>query len=398
MNEYTLSFTISADSAEFVNNGKRSIEYRVGDNLSISLWYSFNENPLVLTANAEIGDKVELSLTSAHIVLYVNDNLCDEEWCCGEIGLDNLSCDNTEFTLSEGVREFILPQRQGLKADELRIKGVNIGDCMPFSDPDSDRSYHLYWLYDRHHHRSKWGLGAHQWAHAATNDLVNWNEYPMAVPVTEQTEGSICTGSVICDGGKYYAWYAVRMSDRSPARLTSSVSDNGSDYVKSGKYFILPERYHRSSARDPKVIKFNGKFHMLVTTTLLSSGNGCLAHLVSEHADMSGFDDLGPIIEWSSGEQPECPDYFEMGGYYYLIWSIGGKAHYAYSAEPFGKNGWTIPENNLLDCGSVPKSAVCPWNGERVFSGFIPEGGYAGSLIMKKAVRLEDGRLELSEI
>ncbi len=361
----------------------------------LALSYSFREKPLVLRASAAAGDEIRLILTDARAALYVNGELCDEEWPVGEL---TAISPELAFTQSESIDEPKIELRRDISAEELRRPGVNVGDCMPFTG--SDGKYHLYWLYDRHHHCSKWGLGAHQWAHASTADLVSWDEHTMAVAIDEQYEGSICTGSTIEDGvesARTYCWFAVRMSDGSPARITSSVSEDGENFVKSGKFFTLPERYHQSSARDPKVVRHDGKYHMLVTTTLLASGKGCLAHLVSEHADMSGFTDLGPIIEWSDGSQPECPDYFELDGRFYLIWSIGGRARYAYSERPFGEGGWTIPEENVIDCGSVPKAAILPATGELVFTGFVGEGGYAGHIIMKKARARDDGTLELYE-
>lgn len=90
-----------------------------------------------------------------------------------------------------------------------------------------------------------------------------------------------------------------------------------------------------------------------------------------------------------------------MGGYYYLVWSIGGRAHYAYSSDPFGESGWIIPEDNIIDCGSMPKSALAPsgkWKGERIFVGFESEGGYAGHFAMKRAAQAADGRLILTDM
>ncbi|MBQ2277137.1 MAG: glycosyl hydrolase, partial [Clostridia bacterium] len=269
---------------------------------------------------------------------------------------------------------------------------VNIGDTIPFSDDsaDSDGRYHLFYLYDRHHHGSKWGLGAHQWAHVSTADFVTWDEHPMAVGITEPWEGSICTGSIVRAGDKFYAWYAVRMSDGSPARMTCAVSEDNAHFVKSGKYFTLPAGYEPSSARDPKVVEMDGKFHMFVTTTRLESGSGCLAHLVSDTADFAQFEDCGTILEWNDGNQPECPDWFAMGEYYYLIYSIGGYARYRYSKSPF--DGWITPAEDNIPCGRVPKAA-CLGN-QRIFAGFVTDHGYADDVIFVETIQKEDGTLD----
>src|SRR5690349_324478 len=84
------------------------------------------------------------------------------------------------------------------------------GDCMPFFH---EGCFHLFYLLDEDHHRGRDGLGGHQWAHASTRDLVDWELHPLAIPLTEDREGSICTGSVIYHGGRYHAFYATRLRD-----------------------------------------------------------------------------------------------------------------------------------------------------------------------------------------
>ena len=73
-----------------------------------------------------------------------------------------------------------------------------VGDCMPFFHAGV---FHLYYLLDEQHHQALQGLGGHQWAHASTTDLVNWQHHPLALPITAATEGSICTGTVFFHDG-----------------------------------------------------------------------------------------------------------------------------------------------------------------------------------------------------
>lgn len=396
----TIGFEIKKGSAMISKENKAAVKISFDEALKIELYYDFSERPLLLSAPANIGDHCELVLGEVRDTLYVNGILLDEEWCCGHIAADGELSGEIMLERFADEKHYEQPLKHRVGIEQLRGYGVNVGDCMPFTDDDG--SFHIFWLYDRHHHKSKWGLGAHQWAHTSTSDLEHWDEHPMTAAVTDQLEGSICTGSVIHSPDGYRAWYAVRMSDGSAARITCAFSQDNIDYTKTNEYFVLPERYDRPSARDPKAIFFDGKYHLLVTTTERSSHNGCLAHLASEHSDMSELEDREPIIRWSDGSQPECPDWFEMGEYYYLVWSIGGRARYAYSRDPFGRDGWTIPEDNILDCGSVPKSAListdCKYRGERIFVGFVPENGYAGHFIMKRTLQKSDGRLELVEL
>ena len=144
---------------------------------------------------------------------------------------------------------------------------------------------------------------------------------------------------------------------------------------------------------------------MFVTTSRVSDGSGCLAHISSVYPDFSVRRDEGPVMAWAdlvginhptAKKQPECPDYFKMGGYYYLVFSIEGEARYGFSTDPC--DGWIYPENNVIPCGTVPKSAILPSTGERIFAGFVREGGYAGELCLAKAFQNSDGTLSFSRI
>lgn len=373
-----------------------------GERLSLALWYDTALAPLRLHAPARVGDTACLYLTACRVALYVNGVLWDEEWPRGN-PLFPEGCTHTgemAFVLSEDAAEPERPLRRGLTTEQWRLPGVNVGDCMPFSTEEGgdagkqDGLYHLFYLYDRHHHQSKWWLGAHQWAHVATKDLVHWEEFPMAVGITEPWEGSICTGSILAAEGKYYAFYAVRMPDGAPARLTMAVSDDLLHFRKTERYFTLPAAYEGVSARDPKVVYAEGKFHMFVTTTLLSENRGCLAHLCADRPSADGADwvDLGGIVTKETPGQPECADYFRMGDYYYLIYSPDGRGRYLFSPSPLGEGGWTAPEDNVIPCGKVPKSALL--HGRRIFTGFEEEGeGYAGHPVFAEALQNPDGTL-----
>lgn len=121
---------------------------------------------------------------------------------------------------------------------------------MPFSDQGI---YHLFYLKDRHQHQSKWGKGAHQFAHISSTDLIHWQEHPLAVEITHQWEGSICTGSVIRADDTYYIFYAVRMMDGGSAKISWATSRDCIHFVKSEQYFTLTAPYETTSVRDPEV-------------------------------------------------------------------------------------------------------------------------------------------------
>ncbi len=48
--------------------------------------------------------------------------------------------------------------------------------------------YHLFYLYDRRGHQSKFGKGGHYFEHLSTTDFRHWTEHEAAVPIEEQWE------------------------------------------------------------------------------------------------------------------------------------------------------------------------------------------------------------------
>lgn len=410
-NAWELSFTIPEGSTEtlleITTPGQAVLNVSANETLTARIFTKWNqtsprygENPdfsFVLTSPIPAGS-IRLCWRGYSFRLYVDERLVDEDWPLGEPAdgdwcihtadciTDAAFCPCTagepdpEETFTAPFQNFVLPGHN-----------TGVGDCMPFA---RDGRYCLYYLFDRRMHASKQGLGAHQWAQISSADLKTWTVHPMAVGITEQWEGSICTGSLIQKEGKTYAFYAVRMSDGSPARMTWAVSDDGVRFTKSGKYFALTEPYEPVSARDPMVfLGADGQYHMLVTTNLVDAGSysGCLAHLTS--TDLTDWTQHEPFIVPGYSDQPECSDYFEWNGWYYLVFSNFAIARYRMSRNPFGP--WLRPENDELDALEiqVPKTAAF---GDRRFStGFLARRPrtYAGNAVTHELFQRADGTL-----
>ena len=364
----------------------------------------YGEHPdfcFALTSPCTAG-RIRLCWRGYSFRLYVDDHLEDEDWPLGEPAGGEWSARAAEcvsaLRLSECASFEEDPEtlsREPFQNFVLPGHNTGVGDCMPFA---RDGRYCLYYLFDRRGHASKQGLGAHQWAQISSADLKTWTVHPMAIGITEQWEGSICTGSLIQKDGKTYAFYAVRMSDGSPARMTWAVSDDGVRFEKSGRYFALTEPYEPVSARDPMVFSgADGQYHMLVTTSLVDGGRfgGCLAHLTSP--DLMQWTQHGPFIVPGYSDQPECSDYFEWNGWYYLVFSNFAIARYRMSRSPFGP--WIRPENDLLDAleSQVPKTAA--FGERRLSTGFLARRPrtYACNAVTHELFQRPDGTLGIRQ-
>ncbi|WP_219838238.1 glycosyl hydrolase [Paenibacillus sp. R14(2021)] len=371
------------------------------------------DTPLTLSIPwSRIGNtdhSVLLQYAGYAVRLYVDGIMVDEDWPMGEVDLTEAVIQVNAGIGSVTIwKETVMPE-EGLPelADQYlgeepatvqywRPRGFNtgVGDCMPYFD---GTTFRLYYLYDRRGHASKWGLGAHQWSQIATKDFRTWEHHPIAVGITDEEEGSICTGSVFFKDGTYYAFYAVRAVDGSPARLTYAVSEDGIRFAKTDADIRLSERFTLASVRDPHVWQDKqGSYHMLVTTSLVDANRprGCLVHLASNN--LTEWEEIGPFIIPGYHDEPECPDFFEWNGWYYLIFSNDGLARYRYSRTMEGP--WLRPEMDVLDCVQwrVPKTAPFP-EGRRIAAGFLSSPGvYAGELVFRELVQQADGSLGLA--
>lgn len=159
-----------------------------------SFLFDYSDTPCTLSAKANAGDIVSNRYLEYRIELSVNDKISDEEWPYGNICVEHA---NFLFNLAEIEITSYTPDSE-CKTDRPTILGhfshaegwhpeenVWVGDCMPFSHHGL---YHVFYLKDRHHHKSKWGKGAHQWAHISSEDLLNWNIHPMAIEIDKQEE------------------------------------------------------------------------------------------------------------------------------------------------------------------------------------------------------------------
>ncbi len=404
---FALCFTITPSAEDASATDVCQFRYELGGHpvltadwtegeLTIAMAYEEHDTPLMLRCSAEIGDNIRYVFMPHRTELWKNGVIMDEEWGYGTALLYEGTLVHSEGPLTR--EEVPVPEEApdvigSFTGAEgwMPGNGVFVGDCMPFSHGDR---YHVLYLKDRHHHRSKWGKGAHQWEHLSTADLVHWDIHPMAVAIDDPAEGSVCTGSWIREKDVHQLYYTIRMSDGSAAPIRRSLSTDGYHFHKDANFqFTLSDKYHAASARDPKVVRGeDGLLHMFVTTSLLAAGRGCLAHLTSVDGDK--WEEGEPIYISPDGDQPECPDYIAFGGRYYLIFSHHGTAQYLVSDKPF--SDWRKPENDRIPCEAVPKAAV--WRNRILFTGFKRMEGYAGTMTFMEATVDEKGEFVFVDV
>ena len=276
-----------------------------------------------------------------------------------------------------------------------------VGDCMPFRH---EGVFHLFWLIDQGHHQALGGMGGHQWAHMSTTDLVHWQHHPPALPIDQEQERSICTGSVFHQGGQFHAFYATRLPDWRQV-LSRAVSDDGIHFAKvqPNPFFTPPPGYDPLHFRDPLVVEDGGVYHMFVSAKRVDGPlphyGGCLAHLVSP--DLQTWQIVEPLLTPGFDDVPECSDLFAWNGWHYLLFSNHLTTRYRMARSPFGP--WLRPPSDILDApqARVMKTAAfgpdrrigAAWLGTRQGNLDAGRTQWGGNLLLRELVQHEDGTL-----
>ena len=237
--------------------------------------------------------------------------------------------------------------------------------------------FHVFYLFDRRHHKSGDGVGRHYFAHISSANLVDWDEHPAAVPLDEwwTSEG---TGTPFVYEGKLHLAYGLHTSRLTkdpayPIGATYAVSDDGIHFVKSHRIV--------HTTQNPTIYNRTDGLLGLV------AGYGMGGKIwKSDHiGDWTLYDDAIPI-------GGDCPCLFEWNGRYYMF---QGFTKFAYS--PTGAPGtfvdWT--DTGLAPYEGLSVPMVAPFGGNRrIMAGWLNHvHGWGGWLVFRELIQNPDGTL-----
>ena len=171
-------------------------------------------------------------------------------------------------------------------------------------------------------------------------------------------------------------------------------------HFKKSEWLMAPPPGYGKGFRDPCVFKTaDGLFHMLMTTSKCEDNFtwGCLAHFISKN--LKDWDLREPFLRIGKYGEPECPDYFEWNGWYYLLYSIdGGTTHYRMSRTPLGP--WTAPPQDVPASSFAKVMKTAPWkNNRRLGVAWTPPRDennnwlFGGRAVFREIIQAPDGTL-----
>ena len=196
--------------------------------------------------------------------------------------------------------------------------------------------YHVF--FQHHPYGTQWG--PMHWGHVSSDDLAHWDREPIALaPSIEADREGVWSGSCVTGpDGRLYAFYtghrwfttsAERGAHRE--RQCLAVSSDGIHFEKLG--VVVDNREGLRNFRDPKVLYREGIWYM-VTGQESADHRGQVA-LFRSH-DLVEWESAGILYECPDVNvyMLECPDLFELGGAWVLVFS-----------KMFVRDGGPIHEN-----------------------------------------------------
>ena len=448
---YALEFLLGVQSQPFLTEGRKREGERRNNTFRIGV-------PVAMIGQ-DLWHDVTVRFTGSKLEMFVDGVLVDEEWPIGQLRKSDASCliggEETADGVSEGFTgmvDYAAVWDKAITDDEIKLlsgglvaveeakkrilgteqeslqywkpRGHNIwaGDVVPAYN---NGRFHMFYLYDRRHHASKWGAGAHQFAHYSSTDLVHWEKHPMALGIDWQWE-TFGTGCPIFVDNRLELHYGLHTTRFFKDELTTDPLI-AKGLKENGKYLPIPTENIDEEwlIKDVPIghavaVSEDGINFQKLKKVFTPAQNMCVFSSAEKKQYCLLYDNQLSISkdlrEWTptnesflpTGNQTianntsECPNFFEWNGWYYIL--MGGSGFWM-SKEELG-NYWegtqkqnknvVYPRWDIYDGTFVPMVASFN-NNRRILAGWTfspyPHGSWAGYLVFRELIQYSDGTL-----
>jgi hypothetical protein len=264
--------------------------------------------------------------------------------------------------------------------------------------------YHVFYLFDRRHHGSKFGCGAHYFEHLSTKDFKTWTVHEAATPLEEQWE-TIGTGMPFVFNDKFcisYGMHTTRIYPREKTVLsmqweylnkngrTAGFKFNSTSGIPAGATY---------SVSDDGIANFTKShimFHPCENPSVFTAPNGRLS-MIANYGSKGLWESDSLNGGWLciNADFPpggDCTVPFHWGKFDYII---GGFV-----------NLWIKPDNapimayedvvakglDFYDGLGVPIITEIS-DGRFLMAGWAGMRGWGGCLVIRELIQFPDGRI-----
>lgn len=287
-----------------------------------------------------------------------------------------------------------------------------VGDCIPYYH---EGRYHVFYLRN-YRDQDGYGVGS-PWHHVSTTDAVTFLDHGEALSKggDDEQDIGVATGSVFTDDdGLHHIFYTginpyFRDEQRREQAILHATSTDLDHWEKDpdAVWYADESVHERHDWRDPFVYRHpvTGTPTMLVAARTRigePTTRGCTG--VLESTDLKTWRHVRDYAP-ARYHGHECPDFFRMGEWYYLVFSeytTHTATRYVMSREPDGP--WISPPDNQFDNRAfyAAKSAGPEDGGPRYLFGWNPtkvddrdagEWQWGGALTVHEITQRVDGTL-----
>ncbi|MEG0270145.1 MAG: glycoside hydrolase family 32 protein [Raoultibacter sp.] len=289
------------------------------------------------------------------------------------------------------------------------------GDWIPFY---WEGEFRLFYLHD---YRGMNGeTEGTPWRQVRTTDFVHFEELGEMIARGTRDEQDLYayTGCVVRAEEMFHIFYTghnpyFREQGKPTQAVMHAVSDDLLHWEKQPSdmlYAPVELGYDAHDWRDPFVFhdETDGLWHMLLAARLIGKNAvrcGCTAHCVSR--DLMNWKTVEPLWNPELYFTHECPDFFKLGDWYYLIFSEFSdccKTRYVKSKGLYGP--WEAPVDDMFDTRAYyaaksfsngDKRYLFGWNPTRIQNSDDQKFAWGGNLVVHELYQLGDGTLAVRE-
>ena len=369
--------------------------------------------PLAMLDKPEGKHEVILNFSGVRWTMYVDGKLLDNEFALGYPRWTGKSAwkINPDYV---GKAEIFMP---ALKPERLILPEPETVPEIQYWTPPGHNTwvgdvatlyhngrYHVFYLYDRRHHASKFGRGAHYFEHLSTADFKTWIEHEAATPLEEQWE-TFGTGTPFALDGKLYVSYGLHTTRIYPKEETTLPEQwdylekngvTGSFRFATTKGVPAGSTYSVSADGISSFQKTGVMFHPCENPSVYIDPAGKLK-LLANYASKGTWESESVDGGWRciDPEFPlggDCTFYFRWGMFDYVI---GGFVNFwsRLAAEPNAKYTDVVAQGlDFYNGLNVPAITVLP-DGRCIMAGWMGIRGWGGPLIIHEMIQFPDGRI-----
>lgn len=252
--------------------------------------------------------------------------------------------------------------------------------------------------------------GTIHWGHAVSDDLVHWEDEPVALtPSPDGPDRDGCwsgcavendgTVSLFYTGGRGMHQLPCR-ADATDAALRGWTKDPSNPVIEDVPENVVDSEHWAAEFRDHCIWFDDGLWHHLIGSGLQDVG-GAVFYYTSE--DLREWEYVGPLLvgDGETGAMWECPELLDLGERDLL--HVSNYEDVVYFLGAFRDEEFRVDQRGLLDHGDLYAPQSLFGEERYVLWGWIPElrgeraqwdAGWSGTLSVPRELTAEEGQLK----